>query len=132
MSTTANIIGVYRNMLRLVQRMTPEKKRLEALSLIRKEFRSNASEEDPSRVEALLSKANSSMGYLKIISSKTAGTGQQAGRTRIILGAEGKKKSTIISNWSGANPDPDAVARHYSQLKRAGFTDNKSVIGSLF
>jgi len=119
-------------MLRLVHRMTPEKKRLETLSLVRKEFRSNAGEEDSSRVETLLTKANSSMGYLKIISPKSAGTGQQAGRTRITFGAEGKQKSTVMSNWTGANPDPDAVARHYSQLRRAGFTDNKSVTGPLF
>jgi len=132
MSTNANIIEVYRNMLRLVQRMSPEKKRLETLSLVRKEFRYNASEEDPSRVAALLSKANSSMGYLKIVSPKAPGTGQQTGRTRITFGAEGKKKSTITSNWTGANPDPDSVARHYHQLKRAGFTDNKSVTGPLF
>ena len=119
-------------MIRLVQRMTPDKKRSETLSMVRKEFRSNAGEEDRSRVETLLSKANSSMGYLKIISPKTAGTGQQSGRTRITFGAEGKKKSTVMSNWTGANPDPDAVARHYSQLRRAGFTDNKSVTGPLF
>jgi len=36
------------------------------------------------------------------------------------------------SNWHGGNLDPDSVKTHQRQLKRAGFTDNRSVIGDLF
>ena len=133
LTSSANVIGVYRNMLRLVRRMNPDAKKLETLALIQKEFRSNALEQDPGRVATLLGKANSTIGYLKIISPKSSTSGQ-TGRTKIVFGSDGTKgsKKKVVSNWSSSNPDPDSVARHYSQLKRAGFTDNKSVIGSLF
>jgi hypothetical protein len=145
MSNTRNVIGVYRNMLRLAKSMRPEVKKRETILLIRKEFRLNAAEEDAGRVATLLEKASSSLGYLKIITPRTAVHDKQAGHTRIVFGGAGGtgtevvngvgtggKKTKATSNWTGRNPDPDQVARHYAGLKRAGFTDNKSVVGSLF
>ncbi len=34
-----------------------------------------------------------------------------------------------VSNWTGTNMDPDSVKKHYNTLKRAGFRDNKDVMG---
>ena len=84
MSNTRNVIGVYRNMMRLAKNMRPEVKKRETLLLIRKEFRSNAAEEDAGRVATLLEKASSSLGYLKIITPRTAVPDKQAGHTRIV------------------------------------------------
>ena len=114
--------------------MSPEKKRLDALHSIRSQFREHAGEEDKDKVAELLTKANSSLGYIKMISPKTRGIGseQQSGRTRITFGGSGEKKGKVVSNWTGSNMDPDQVAKHYNQLQRAGFTDNKSVTGPQF
>ena len=135
-STSGNVLSMYRRMLRLVKQMRPEAKKQETLTHIRKEFRSHAGEGDTTRVATLLDKANSSLGYLKIISPRTAVAEGQTGRTKIVFGTKDKDGKAIptkaVSNWTGANPDPDSVAKHYNQLKRAGFTDNKSVIGPMF
>ena len=150
----ANTVAVYRNMLRMVKGMTPEKKRVDTLQTLKAQWRDHAHEEDPAAVQALLAKANSSLGYLKMISPKVfrtpvpdktvdsdssgerggeTQTTRQSGRTRIVFGSGGEKKTyKVESNWTGANMDPDQVARHYNQLKRAGFTDNRSVTGPQF
>jgi len=147
----ANAVTVYRNMLRMVTGMTPKQKRIDTLQMVREQWRANATEEDPTVVQALLTKANSSLGYLKMISPKVMripsasasssssdGDGggiktKQSGRTRIVFGAGGDKQTyKVESNWTGANMDPDQVARHYHGLKRAGFSDNRSVTGPQF
>ena len=47
--------------------------------------------------------------------------------------ADGKTVSRkAVSNWTGKNMDPDAVARHYAGLKRAGFKDNTHAKGGFF
>jgi hypothetical protein len=127
------VIGIYRRMLRLCRTITPEKKRLDALSSVRKQFKEHSEEKDSERVAELLAKANSSLGYLKMISPKTKSTTDgQTGRTRITYGDAGGSKGTVVSNWTGTNIDPDSRKRHYNQLSRAGFTNNESVKGPLF
>jgi hypothetical protein len=134
---SANVVSIYRRMLRMVRGITPNKKREEALVSLRTQFRENAGVEDKDKIAALLTKANSSLGYLKMISPKTRGSAsgdsKQSGRTRIVYGSsEGKSNTKVVSNWTGSNMDPDQVKRHYNQLKRAGFTDNSSVKGPMF
>jgi len=63
---------------------------------------------------------------------------EQAGRQRIVY-KDGKaieggvNKSLhggrVVSNWHGGNLDPEAVARHKSQLSRVGFRDNAHAKG---
>ena len=133
MSSSSNVIGVYRRMLRLSRTMTPEAKRIEAMTMIRKEFRTHKEENSEERISELLAKANSSLGYLKIVSPKTSDkSNKQSGQTRIVFGSGGEKGQKAVSNWTGSNQDPDQVKRHYNGLKRAGFTDNRSVVGGLF
>ena len=125
---------MYRNMLKIARGISPEKKRQDAIQSVRSQFREHAGEEDTNKIAELLTKANSSLGYLKMISPKMrgVGSGQQTGRTRITFGGNMKKGRAVVSNWTGANMDPDQVSRHYNQLKRAGFTDNRSVTGPQF
>jgi len=78
----------------------------------------------------MLRKANSSLGFLNIISPKRNRAGQE-GKTTLVFGTnkDGTTSSTATSNWHGGNMDPDNVARHSHQLKRAGFRDNAHAKG---
>ena len=81
----------------------------------------------------MINKANSSLGYLKIITPKkrTIQDISNNGITKITFGKqiENESKSKPISNWSGSNMDPDSMKRHYNSLNRAGFKDNKQAKG---
>jgi hypothetical protein len=120
-----NVLAVYKRLLLLAKRL-PEEKRSTSIEQIRMEFRRNSDESDPSRVEDMLKKANSSLGYLKIVTPKERNN--QSGVTKIVFGNQ-SKISKAVSNWSGSNLDPDSVARHYRSLKRAGFRDNAHAKG---
>ena len=123
----ANVLSVYKNMLKLA-RTLPEPKRASSVVEIRRQFREHK-EISADEIEKLLEKANSSLGYLKIIAPRSkVGTGQQTGVTRIVFGSQDKVRKAV-SNWTGSNMDPDSVKRHYQGLKRAGFTNNSSAKG---
>lgn len=49
------------------------------------EFRNHSQEHDPENVAKMLEKANSSLGYLKIVTPKIRSRDPQAGVTRIII-----------------------------------------------
>ena len=115
----------------------PASKRAETLTQIKSEFRNHSIEDSESRVEELLKKANSSLGFLKMITPRSRSSESSTGHTKIIFGdgKGGKSRAgskNVVSNWTGSNMDPDSVSRHYRGLKRAGFTDNHSVVGDLF
>ena len=122
-----NVLGVYKNMLKLAATL-PEPRKSSSLLEIRKQFRAHK-EISAAEIQQLLEKANSSLGYLKIICPRSkVTTGNQTGVTRIVFGSTDKGRKAV-SNWTGSNMDPDSVKRHYQGLKRAGFTDNRSAKG---
>ena len=83
------------------------------------------------RIYELVKKANSSLGYLKIITPRTQKS--QTGITKIVLNENSNDtKSSYFkptSNWSGTNLDPCSVKRHQNSLKRAGFKNNADAKG---
>lgn len=129
MSSRSNVLSAYKNMLRLA-RCLSEPKRTSSIVEIRQQFRAN--KEIPSHeIEKLLVKANSSLGYLKIISprGRVSAAGNQTGVTKIVFGTTGSVVKKAVSNWTGSNMDPDSVKRHQSILKRAGFKNNSDAKG---
>jgi len=87
---------------------------------------------------ALLQKADSSLGYLKIITPRSNLKGQ-TGATKIVgkspfeaMTASDKAGFRPVTNWTGKNLDPDSVRRHQNNLKRAGFKDNLQAKGGMF
>jgi hypothetical protein len=128
MSTSReNVLRMYKNMLKLAKSLPPEKK-ASAITTIRQEFRSHSQEDNNEVVHKLLKKAESSLGYMKIISPHIKA--KQSGVTTIRFSSEeGKVTSKAYSNWTGSNMDPDSVKRHYNSLKRAGFQDNSHAKG---
>ena len=126
----ANVLGMYRRMLRLGSSVRPEEKRVETVAEIKAQFRKNAADVDEEKVEELLKKANSSLGYLKMITPRSRSSNEkQTGQTRLVFGEGGPREGKAVSNWTGSNMDPDQVKRHYAGLQRAGFSDNRSVLG---
>ncbi len=139
-----NVLSAYRNLLKTV-RQVPAKKRYEILAQIRTEFRSNSSETSAEKIGEMLKKAQSSLGYIKVISPRTRSG--QSGTTKIVFGnnssngngdgSDGGSSSDLnkplknkpISNWTGSNIDPDSLARHNANLRRAGFRDNAHAKG---
>ena len=125
-----NVLAMYRRMLRLGASVQPVEKRIETTSEIKLQFRKHADDVDDEKVEELLKKANSSLGYLKRITPRSRSSSEkQSGRTRLVFGEGGPREGKAVSNWTGNNMDPDQVKRHYAGLKRAGFSDNRSVLG---
>jgi hypothetical protein len=127
-ATRANVLSVYKRLLRLARQL-PAAKRGQSVSEIREQFRANmgSASED---VAKLLEKANSSLGYLKIVTPR--GRQAQGGVTKLVFGAAaggsdpGRKAMT---NWTGSNMDPDSVKRHQNILKRTGFKNNAEAKG---
>ena len=94
--------------------------------------RKHADAADPATIEKLLGKANSTLGYLRIVSPRGARQGPQQGVTRITFGptgAEAARPGKAVSNWSGSNVDPDALKRHQRSLSRAGFKGHRDAKG---
>lgn len=136
-----HVKNCYKNLLRVCKALPPSE-RDKTLSQIRTAFKTNSAETDPNVVKDLLSKAASSLSYLKIITPKSSRryrTDDSEGVTKMVFPSSstssfqqvGAGKKTI-SNWHGKNLDPDSVKRHYQGLKRAGFKSNADVKGPLF
>ena len=134
-SIRSSVLSTYKIMLKLSATIPDPKVRTQSLRQIREQFRTNQAESDKSKIEELLKKASSSLGYIKMISPKVkSGTQTDSdGVTRLTFGvkkdAKGRK---AVSSFTGSNLDPDMVARHYAGLKRAGFKDNNHAKGGLF
>ncbi len=130
MAAHANVLVLYRNMLKYAKRM-PAKKKVETLALIKDGFRQNMDEMDPEARRAQLEKAQSSLGYLKIVTPKFSSDKSNDGSSSKFASGT-HRPGRAVSNWTGSNMDPDSVSRHHNTLKRAGFKGNRDVIGPLF
>jgi hypothetical protein len=118
-------LSMYKNLITFAKRL-PKLKKDESIRKIQEEFRKNSNEHNPERIEELLKYANSTLGYLKIVTPKRLK--DQTGHSKIVFGDD-SKINKAVSNWTGNNLDPDSVSRHYRSLKRAGFKDNSSAKG---
>lgn len=125
-----NVLSMYRKLLKSVRKLqTPDCAK--KTQQIRDCFRSSINERDPEKIKSLIFKAQSSLGYMKIVSPRRKSDGE-TGRTRIVYGDKAGSEGTVrkaYSNWTGKNMDPDSVAKHYQLLNRAGFRDNKHAKG---
>ena len=122
-------------MLRMSATIPDPKARTQSQQQIREQFRRNQEESDHTKIQELLKRASSNLGYIKMISPKVkSGTQSESGGvTRLTFGTN--KQNTgrkPVSSFTGSNLDPDMVARHYAGLKRAGFRDNYHAKGGLF
>ena len=129
----SNVLVMYKNLLKLANSLQPADKRVESIRLIQEEFRRNV-DADPIHYEQLMKKADSTLGYLKIVTPKTAQRQSQQGITKIVFGKNDdntttKRPAKAMSNWTGSNVDPDALKRHHSSLKRAGFKSHRDAKG---
>lgn len=126
--TLSNTLSVYRNLLKYAQSL-PKTSRNDTISKIKQQFRANASETSPEKLNELLQHANSSLGYLKIVTPRKMK--DQQGHTTIVFGSNSNepKSSKAVSNWTGKNMDPDSVKRHFNSLNRAGFKNNTDAKG---
>jgi len=128
MSSSSNVLSVYKKMLKLA-RLLPVTQRASSLAEIRTQFRAHK-ETGADDVARLLEKANSSLGYLKILTPRNRQQATpQSGATKIVFGSSDAGGRKAVTNWTGSNMDPDSVRRHQNNLKRAGFRGNKDAKG---
>ena len=127
----SQVLSMYRNLLKLAYKLKPIDKRKNAILQIQNDFRTNINEEDKDKVRIMLEKANSSLGYLKIVTPRNISTYEQKDSIKLIFGDinQQKQSKAAVSNWTGSNLDPDSVRRHHQSLKRAGFKNNHDVKG---
>jgi hypothetical protein len=79
----------------------PTAKREQSIRTIKGDFRSNLNESDPIRVMEMLVKANSTLGYLKIVTPKIS-KNQQGSTTMVFGTVDGvTKTSKPVTNWTG-------------------------------
>lgn len=101
----ASVLHLYRQMLRYANRMPPEQ-RAKNQAMIRAGFREGRREGSDERVRELIEKAQSSLGYLKIVTPRRVSDGQ-TGVTRTIFGsadASAANPRKAYSNWTGRTP----------------------------
>lgn len=75
---------------------------------MREGFRKNSSEIDPDKIAAALKAANSSIGYVKMMTPKHlhkdySDSTPSDGVTRIIIGEKANAGRAPTSNWTGSN-----------------------------
>jgi len=129
-SSVRNVLTIYKKMLQMARGLS-EPRRSGVIVEIKQQFRANK-EKSTSEVAALLETANSSLGYLKIITPRVRAREGQSGTTRLVFGpsvADGKGGRKPMTNWTGANLDPDSVSKHNALLRRAGFQNNRDAKG---
>jgi hypothetical protein len=124
----SNTLSVYRNLLKLAKAL-PLNQRKGSITQIQESFRNSRNASDPKEIQTLLEKANSTLGYLKIVTPRSAQGVAQVGRTKTVFGDSKIKTGRAVSNWTGSNMDPDSVKRHNQSLKRAGFKNNADMKG---
>jgi len=126
-----NVLNSYKNMLKLCKKL-PVSKQTDIRKQIKDAFRNNSNETNSTKIKELVAKAQSSLGYLKIITPKSTPNGD--GHTKIVFNSSQSSKSNgtkAMSNWTGKNLDPDSVKRHYDTLKRMGYKDNNQPKGPM-
>ncbi len=126
-----NVLSSYKNMLMLCKKL-PVSKQMDIRKQIQQAFRSNSNETNSSKIKELVAKAQSSLGYLKIITPKSTSNGE--GYTKIVFDTNQSGKSSsskAVSNWTGKNLDPDSVKKHYDTLKRMGYKNNQQPKGPM-
>lgn len=127
---SSHVLSMYRNLLKSAHKLKPIDKRNNAILQIKNDFRININEEDKDKVRIMLEKANSTLGYLKIVTPRNILTYEQKDSIKLVFGDINKQKQNkAVSNWSGSNLDPDSVKRHHQILKRAGFKNNQDMKG---
>lgn len=124
----SNALSLYRNLLKQASRL-PAANRAKSLEQIKQGFKGAKELSDPNEIRTMLEKANSSLGYLKIVTPRSPHTHVQAGKTKTIFGEEEPARGRAVSNWTGTNMDPDSVKRHQRSLSRAGFKNNADMKG---
>lgn len=124
----SNALSLYRNLLKLARNL-PATKRVGSIEQIKEGFRNGKNISDPKEIHAMLEKASSTIGYLKIVTPRSPLTHVQSGKTKTVFGEEGFKRGRAVSNWTGSNMDPDSVRRHQRSLERAGFKNNADMKG---
>lgn len=128
-----NVKRMYLRLLRSTKTISNIKQRIETQNQIKESFRQNKSIDNKQVIDDMLLKAQSSLSYIKIISTKVKSESPN-GITRIVFNNKEMNENQTnerkpISNWTGTNMDPDAVSRHYHGLKRAGFQNNSHAKG---
>lgn len=81
-SSRSHVVHIYRHLLKTSKYLPSKEKRADARLKIREGFKSNLNVEDQTVVQELLSKATSSLGYMKMITPKKFNEGQ-SGFTKI-------------------------------------------------
>ena len=141
----ATPISLYRTLHRTIRRLPSPHSSPNLLAQLRSTYEVNSTASPPD-VPTLLEKGSQNLSYLKMISGgrrKSSSSSPSDNNTgtyvfspsdnKVINGrASGHGPNAKYSNWHGGNLDPDSVKTHRRQLSRAGFTNNRSVIGDLF
>jgi len=115
------VLGLYREMLRHAQNL-PIAKRMDALSQIKSEFKANIAKSASSEVLApLLAKAESKLGYLRIVSPRRGRVSQSAGQAQHWVLRDGELvegySKRARADFLDQRLDPDDIARHKRLLE---------------
>ena len=74
MSVRTNVLSAYRRLLKLSNQLPAGDKRQSAVTQIREAFKNNQNEIETTKIHELLTKAASSISYLKIVTPRTKRT----------------------------------------------------------
>mmetsp|Transcript_9382 Transcript_9382/g.31780 ORF Transcript_9382/g.31780 Transcript_9382/m.31780 type:complete len:130 (+) Transcript_9382:35-424(+) len=119
-------LAMYRRLFRHVQLLPPPRKAA-ALAELREGFRKHAGESDARRVGQLLQEARSKLAFLRMLTPiPRSDRGGRSGRFvlrdgSLVEGAAEDLGAARHAAFSGANVDPDALARHRSLVERQHF-----------
>uniref|UniRef100_K3W9U6 Complex 1 LYR protein domain-containing protein n=1 Tax=Globisporangium ultimum (strain ATCC 200006 / CBS 805.95 / DAOM BR144) TaxID=431595 RepID=K3W9U6_GLOUD len=121
---SSDLRPMYKKLLKLAQTL-PADKRQTTVEQIRREFRTHNGTKDPKEIAALLARAQSSIGYLKIVTPRAT---SDAGVKNYVY-IKGKRVEAAGAAEDGARyktADYNAqMQRHVQLLRRQHFMDRK-------
>lgn len=123
-----NVLGMYRRLLKLAKMAKPSDSQ-NMIMQIRQKFRENKEISDPATIIDLLKSANSSLGYIRMVTPRMPSPNIESRISKVVMGEKTQTGRMAHTNWHGGNLDPDSVRRHNASLKRCGFQNNAHAKG---
>lgn len=127
MALRSQVLGVYREILRYARDAKAPQGSISYFEQAKAEFRLHVAEMDQEVIKKLIEKAQSKLGFLKIVAPRRSATMTGGKSNYVFREGEGLvEKSTLRSKntvFKDDRIDPDDLARHHRLLKYVKFLD---------
>jgi hypothetical protein len=125
MATRTIVLDLYRNILRHARAATTPQGQISYLEQAKAAFRQHSTESEPEAIQTLINKAQSKLGFLKVITPRLRRTATSGKQNFVFRDGEGLVETTSSklrkTSFRDDRIDPEDIARHNRLLERQRF-----------